>query len=439
MIVPIVYLIIGVALLLGVLLPAFTDERAVSAPLILVSVGALVGLLPFPDGITLSPTDHPVITEHLSEFTILVALTGVGLALDRPLTHARSTWRRWSSTWRLLFIAMPLSIAVTAFLGHLVLGLVPAAALLLAAALAPTDPVLAADVQVAGPTTLSEKDAAAAEHQDLDEEDEVRFALTSEAGLNDGAAFPFVYAAIFLLTMGSAENWWVRWLGWEVVGKTVIAVAAGWLVGRMLSWVAFRIRESLQVSRLGDPLLIVAAPLIAYGVGEVMQGWGFLSVFVCAITLRSGDRTHAYHDAMHGVIERLERLFTLVILLLLGASLTNGLLLSLSWRGVLVGVVLVFLIRPLTAWVALWNRKGADFDRTHLLGTRERAIVAFFGVRGVGSIYYLAYATGHYDFPGADDLWSIVGFTIVLSVAVHGIAASPIIGRLDRRRDALPA
>jgi len=271
-IVPVVYLIIGIALLLGVLLPAFTEERAVSAPIILVSVGALVGLLPFPDHLTLDPMDHPVITEHLSEFTILVALTGVGLALDRPLTHLRVTWSRWSATWRLLLIGMPLSIAVTAWLGHLFLGLVPAAALLLAAVLAPTDPVLAADVQVAGPTTLSARGPDGSEQEDLDEEDEVRFALTSEAGLNDGAAFPFVYAAIFLLTMGPASTWWVRWLGWEVLGKTVIGVIAGWLVGRALSLVAFRIRESLQVSRLGDPLLIVAAPLIPYGVGELVQG-----------------------------------------------------------------------------------------------------------------------------------------------------------------------
>ncbi len=157
------------------------------------------------------------------------------------------------------------------------------------------------------------------------------------------------------------------------------------------------------------------------------------------MTLRSSDRTHEYHDAMHGVIERLERLFTLVILLLLGASLTNGLLLSLTWRGALVAGVLIFLVRPLTSWVALWNRKGRDFDTGPLLGRRERVVVAFFGVRGIGSIYYLAYATGHYDFPGAEDLWSIVGFTIVVSVAVHGIAASPVIGRLDRRRDTVLA
>ena len=442
MIIPVVYLIVGVALLLGVLLPAFTTGRAISAPVILVAAGALVGLLPFPSGLSLDPVDHPAVTEHLTEITILVALTGVGLALDRPLTRVRLTWRRWGTTWRLLFIAMPFAIVVTALLGWWLLGLIPAAAILLASVLAPTDPVLAAEVQVAGPTTLSATDADDGDgfaESDIDEKDEVRFALTSEAGLNDGAAFPFVYASIFLLTMGSAGGWWVRWIGWEVVGKTVVGIAAGWAVGRLLSLVAFRIRESVQVSRIGDPLLIVTAPLIAYGVGELVQGWGFLSVFVCAITLRSYDRTNEYHDAMHGVIERLERLFTLVVLLLLGASLTNGLLESLTWKGALIAVALIFVIRPATAWLALWHPGGEDFNDDSVLGPRERIVTAFFGVRGVGSIYYLAYATGHHDFPDAEGLWSVVAFTIVLSVVVHGMSASPIIGRLERRRDAVLA
>ncbi len=439
MIIPVIYLIVGVALLLGVLLPAFTAGRAISAPVILVAAGALVGLLPFPDDLTLDPVEHATVVEHLCEITILIALTGVGLALDRPITRVRNTWRRWGTTWRLLFIAMPLAIAATGLLGYWMLGLVPAAALLLASVLAPTDPVLAAEVQVEGPTTMSDNDEDDQDVREIDEQDEVRFALTSEAGLNDGAAFPFVYASIYLLTLGSVQGWWLHWLAWEVVGKTLVGIAAGWVVGRLLSLVAFRIRGSYQLARVGDPLLIVAAPLVGYGVGELVHGWGFLSVFVSAITLRGYDRTNAYHDAMHGVIERLERLFTLVILLLLGASLTNGLLASLTWQGALLGIALIFVVRPLTAWIALWHPGGQDFNDESVLGPRERLVTAFFGVRGVGSIYYLAYATGHHEFPDPEGLWSTLAFTIVLSVAVHGVAASPVIGRLERRRDAITA
>jgi NhaP-type Na+/H+ or K+/H+ antiporter len=168
--------------------------------------------------------DNHAFTEHLTEFCVLVALMGVGLALDRPLDLRRwVTWKRWGATWRLLGIAMPLCIAGVALLGWWAMGLAPAAALLLGAVLAPTDPVLASDVQVGGPTTLGEDE----DDEEIDESDEVRFALTSEAGLNDGLAFPFVYAAIYLASIGDVEEWGLRWLAWDLVGKVVISVAIG--------------------------------------------------------------------------------------------------------------------------------------------------------------------------------------------------------------------
>ncbi len=128
---------------------------------------------------------------------------------------------------------MPLCIAGVALLGWWA-GLAPAAALLLGAALAPTDPVLASDVQVAGPQT--------GDHE-VDETDEVRFTLTSEAGLNDGLAFPFVYAAILLATEGAVSGWWAEWLGWYLIGKVVIGVLVGLVVGWALAQVAFRSRS----------------------------------------------------------------------------------------------------------------------------------------------------------------------------------------------------
>ncbi len=113
----------------------------------------------------------------------------------------------------------------------------PAAALLIGAVLAPTDPVLASDVQVGGPTSSAE---AGDRVDDIDEGDEVRFALTSEAGLNDGLAFPFVYAAVFLASIGPVSEWGLRWLGWELVGKVVVGVALGIAVGWLLAKAAFR-------------------------------------------------------------------------------------------------------------------------------------------------------------------------------------------------------
>ncbi|NHN56148.1 hypothetical protein G9U51_10200 [Calidifontibacter sp. DB0510] len=267
-----------------------------------------------------------------------------------------------------------------------------------------------------------------------DESDEVRFSLTAEAGLNDGLAFPFVYAAIYLATLGGVQQWGLKWVAWEVVGRTVIGVVVGMAVGWLLAKIAFRAPTSVRASELGDPLFVVVVPFVAYAAGELAHGWGFLSVFVCAMTLRHADRGHDYHDSMHGVIERLERLFTLVVLLLLGAALTNGLLGSLTWGAVGFGLLLVFVIRPVVAWIALGRSRSPDHVLDGQLGPRERIVAAFFGVRGVGSIYYIAYATSKHSFPQERLLWSALAFTIVLSVVVHGLTATPAMRWLERVR-----
>ncbi|MEJ7833803.1 MAG: cation:proton antiporter [Nocardioides sp.] len=416
-----VFLIAGASLLLAVVLPELLERWAVSAPMVLVAVGMLLGLLPLGDGLPLDPQGDRAVIEHVTEVTVLVALMGVGLALDRPLEWRRAaSWRAWSPTWRLLAGTMPLCIAGVALLGW-GLGLAPAVALLLGAVLAPTDPVLASDVQVAGPQT--------GEHE-VEETDEVRFTLTSEAGLNDGLAFPFVYAAILLATEGAVGGWALEWVGWYLVGKVAIGVVAGLVVGRVLAWAAFRsASRSLRAAERGDALLAVAALVTAYGVGEVAGGYGFLSVFVCAMTFRAGERTHDYHRAMHDVVERLERLLTLMILLLLGVSVTRGLFESLDWRGVAIGLALVLVIRPLAGVAALtpWREPA---DTVGGMTTPEILTASFFGVRGVGSIYYLAYAGGESDLFGADWLWSTVAFTVVFSVFVHGVLSKPVMSRL---------
>jgi NhaP-type Na+/H+ or K+/H+ antiporter len=424
-----VYLLLGASLLLAMVLPIAFSNLAVSAPIVLVVVGGLIGLLPLYDGTPVAPTQNLDFVEHLTEFTVIVALMGVGLAIDRPLEwRRRGTWKRWGAAWRLLGIAMPLCIVGVALLGWWAMGLAPAAAMLLGAVLAPTDPVLASDVQVAGPTPAEDSDP-----DNIDEDDDVRFALTSEAGLNDGLAFPFVYAAILAATMGSWTEWGLRWVAWELVGKVAIGVVAGIAVGWLLAKVAFSSpAPSLRLAEIGEPLLALAAVLLAYGVAEVAQGYGFLAVFTCAMTLRSWERGHDYHVHMHESIERLERLLTLVVLLLLGVVLTNGVLGDLGWDGALVGLALVFVIRPLTAILALRVGYVPSKGRKGSLDTRECWATAFFGVRGVGSLFYLAYATNEAEFGDHEQLWAVVAFTIALSVLVHGITATPVMKRLER-------
>jgi sodium/hydrogen antiporter len=426
-----IYLLAGAALLLAVILPTALRRAAISAPIVLLVVGAVMGL-PLLDDTDVTPLGNLPFVEHLTEFTVIIALMGVGLALDRPLDLRRfSSWRKWSAAWRLLGISMPLTIAGVALLGWWVVGLAPAAALLLGAALAPTDPVLAGDVQVEGPTSAEE-----IPHDEIDESDEVRFALTSEAGLNDGLAFPFVYAAIFLATLGPVTDWGLRWLGWELVGKVLLGTLVGLLAGWLLAKAAFRAPAlPLRTAETGEPLLALAAVLLSYGVAEVIGGYGFLAVFACAMTLRSAERGHEYHVHMHAIIERLERLLTLVVLLLLGVSMTNGLLGNLTWEAALVAVLLVFVVRPVAGMLGLGFRRSTCRIGDHVLTSQERLAISFFGVRGVGSLYYLAYATNEADFAGAELLWATVGFTIALSVLVHGVTAKPVMQWLERSGD----
>lgn len=423
------YLVAGLALLIAVVIPGLTRRLAVSAPMVLLALGMLIGLLPMPEGANVDPVDSRAIVEHVTEFAVLVALMGVGLALDRPLSLRRfDTFRRWGATWGLLFVTMPLTIGAVALLGWTVGGLAPATALLLGAVLAPTDPVLAGDVQIEGPDT----DAGDGES---DESNEVRFALTTEAGLNDGLAFPFVHAAILMITAGTVAEWGPGWVLWELTGKVVVGVVVGVVAGWLLAKLAFRApSRSVRVAELGEPAFALAALLAVYGASQLLGGYGFLSVFVAAMMIRAADRDHAYHRHMHEFVARLEHLLVFVILLLLGVALTRGILSHLDVRGAVLGVAAVLIVRPVTAAVALRIGRRRE-GRINGLDVRERAVTAFFGIRGIGSLYYLAYATGHAPVEGQRWLWSTVAFTIVLSVGAHGILVTPAMSWIDRHRE----
>ena len=402
------FAVIGFGALLAGILPRLLERRPLSMPIAFLGLGMLVFGLPLglPDA---DPLTHPKVTEHLTEVGVIVALMGAGLKIDRPLSR-----RGWTSTWRLLAIAMPVTIAAVALLGWWWAGLVPAAALLLGAALAPTDPVLAADVQVGEPT------------DEEDSEDEVRFALTSEAGLNDGLAFPFVYAAIAMA--GTAGLGWLgEWAWQDLLYKMVVGVAGGIGVGRLLGWLFFRPRaEALRLARHSEGFLALAATFLAYGVVEVAGGYGFLAVFVAARAIRAAERSHEYHQVLHDFAEQIERLLTVLLLLLFGGAVVGGLLQPLTWPAALVGLTLVLLVRPLTGFLSLRGAPGS---------TAEHWVIAAFGIRGIGSFYYLSYALTHAVFPAADLVWATIGFVVLVSVVVHGVAVTPVMRMLDRANE----
>ncbi|MDZ5447034.1 cation:proton antiporter [Micromonospora sp. 4G57] len=398
--------LVGVGALLAGILPRVLERRPLSMPIAFLGLGMLVFLLP--TGLpTPDPLRWPELTTHLTEIGVIVALMGAGLKIDRPLS-----WARWSSTWRLLAIAMPLCIATVALMGWWRVGLVPAAALLLGAALAPTDPVLAADVQVGEPTDVE------------DSEDEVRFALTSEAGLNDGLAFPFVYAAIAIATTSLAPaDWLAHWLTVDVLYKLAVGVGGGLLIGWLLGKLFFRAPSELRLARHAEGFLALAATFLAYGLVEVVGGYGFVAVFVAARAIRAAERTHEFHSVLHDFAEQIERLLTVMLLLLFGGAVIGGLLAPLTWPAALVGLALVFVVRPLAGWLSLRGAPGRPV---------EHWVIALFGIRGVGSFYYLAYATSRTDFPQAELIWATVGLVVIVSVVMHGIAATPVMQLLDR-------
>ena len=403
----VIFTLLGVAFIGAAWLPRFLKGRPLSFPILYVGLGAALFSLPLglPDPL---PLHNRQLTEHFTELLVIVALMGAGLKLDRPLDL-----RSWGGTWRLLGIVMPLTVAATALLGWWVIGLAPVSALLLGAVLAPTDPVLASDVQVGGPSE--------------GQEDEVRFGLTSEAGLNDGLAFPFTYLAILAATYGLApQGWFGEWALYYVLYKVVVGVAVGWLLGTALMQLIFRTEVKTKLAETGEGFVALAAVLLVYGATELLQGYGFLAVFVAALALRHFEREHEYHRHLHSFIEQSERLLMVIALVVFGGAIATGLFQDLTWGGVVAGVAVVFLVRPL---FGLLSFLGAS------LPWRERLALSFFGIRGVGSFYYLAYAINEATFPGADTLWADVGFVVLVSILVHGVSAPVVIDKLDKKRD----
>lgn len=403
--------LLGLALLLGAWLPHALRKRFLPFPLVYVAIGALLYAcagafalpLPVPD-----PLHNRALTEHLAELAVIISLMSVGLRID-----TRFGWRRWHLTWRLLAIAMPLSIAGGYFLGHALLGVGAASALLLGAALAPTDPVLAADVQVGKPREGGE--------------DPVRFALSSEAGLNDGLAFPFVWAAIALATAqatGDAFPFW-EWLRMDVLWRILAGVAVGWLGG--LAAARFLFRGSVDISQTQEGIAALAITLLAYGTAELLHGYGFIAVFVAALALRHDQRDHAFHETLELFAHQCERILMIVLLMLFGGAIATGLVAELDTPALLFALLFVFVVRPVAGLVSLL---GSPLPWMH------RFVIAFFGVRGVGSVYYLAFALGHAAFAHAETLWATLLLVIGLSLLLHGVTATPALAWLDRRHSA---
>ena len=397
----------GALVLLTAWLPMVLSEAPLSLPIACVGIGAAVFASPLSDYVSRPDVTLPAV-ERLTELVILISLMGAALKIDRKIG-----WRSWMMTWRLLAIAMPGTILALSWLGSTMLGLGAATALLLGAALAPTDPVLASDVQVGPPKS--------------GEEDDTRFALTSEAGLNDGLAFPFVMCAIAMVRAErTGEPWLLHWIGIEVVWRLAIGVGIGVLLGYALGWLVFKMPNRAKLSRTGDGFVALGITVTVYGIAEALHGYGFVSVFVAGLALRAAERNHKYHQTLHDFSEQLERLLMMLLLVGFGGAISSGgLLNALTWSSVGFALLAIFLVRPLAGWLCL---AGTACPST------ERAVISFFGIRGLGSIYYLAYALQKENFDKVEAVWSTAAFIILISIVLHGVTVTPVMRLIDRRQ-----
>lgn len=395
-----IVLVLGLTFLGAAALPRLLERTPLSLPMVYVALGMLLPTLwtgwPHAD-----PIRHGVLTERLAELAVIISLMSAGLKLDRPLG-----WHSWRSTWRLLAITMPLCILLLALGGMWLMGLPLAAAVLLGAVIAPTDPVLASGVQVGPPGSGSE--------------DEPRFALTSEAGLNDGLAFPFVNLAVVLAATGLAREGLMHWLALDVFWKILAGTGAGILIGRIMALVIFRFCKPSAVS---DSFVAIALTLIAYGATEMLHGYGFIAVFMCALVFRRSERDHQYHAALHDFSEQIERLLMAVLLLLFGAAIAQGLFRPLTWQAVLAGLAFLLLVRPASAMLGLAGMQ---------VPLPQRGAIALFGIRGIGTFYYLAHGLnkGAIEEPHARAIWAMAGFIVLASIVLHGTTASFVMQRI---------
>ena len=394
-----------------------------------VGVGPLgIGLL------VVDPLESAKALEIVTEVAVILSLFAAGLKLRTPLSDGR-----WRLPLRLALVSMTITVFGIALLGVYGLGLPWGAAVLLGAVLAPTDPVLASDVQI----------------EDPDDADRLRFSLTGEAGFNDGAAFPFVMLGLGLLGLHDLGEWGWRWVAvdlvWAVLGGLAIGAALGVAVGRLVVHLRRTRREAVGT----DDFLALGLLALSYGVALLASTYAFLAVFAAGLALRYEERREtgempsedveamahegaeeevsvdahsapAYMaSAVLGFAEQLERIGAVALVVLVGALLHRA-----EWTLDALWFVpaVLLVVRPAAVQVGMFRSPTTGL---------QRHLIAWFGVRGIGSLYYLMFAETHDLYDGfTEQLLGLVLVTITASIVVHGLSVTPLMAWYSRRADA---
>lgn len=397
----IIYIFVGLALLGLTLRPALKDRVWFNVPVIYISLGVVSALIAVPYINPLANEANNLIIVHASELIVIISLIGAGLAID-----VKGSWKNWQPAYRLLLISMPLTLLSITLMGLTLLDLTLASALLLAACIAPTDPVLARSVQVGAPG---------------EEEEPTKVALTAEAGLNDGLAFPFVYLALTMAAVQTdgldvSQSLW-SWLGFDFFYRLGIAAVLGYFCGLMLSKFAYSdLGDARQKAKNSLPM-VIGATFMTYGLVEALDGYGFLAVFMSARAGRhnaEGNDLANYERSVHDAAGQIESLLLAVLLLWFGAFIGSDIWQFWTWMDLFAALLIILIVRPVTGLLSLVGYHCHESDRWR---------IAFFGIRGMGSIFYLAYAQNSHEFTDINRLWSITSMVIIMSVILHGFSA----------------
>ncbi|MES2406779.1 MAG: sodium:proton antiporter [Pseudomonadota bacterium] len=426
------FMLVGGLLLTMGLTTSILKRLPITSAIIYLAVGVLVG----PTILNLfhfNPLKESALLETLTEVAVLISLFSAGVKMPVPFSFSR-----WRAPILLATLSMSLTVAMIAAFAYYVMGLPLGAGVLLGAIVAPTDPVLATDVQIRHPG----------------DRDQLRFTLTSEAGMNDGSAFPFVMLGMGLLGLHDLGNFALSWVLIDVLWATVAGIAIGVAAGIGLARLGWKLRRAPLNHELMDDFLGLGLIGVVYGLAVLLHAWGFLAVFFAAVALRQTELklakkalisdvgrttqeiirtdTNAASDpepqptVSEGSLvfkEHLERLSEVILILLIGGTLFIN---SWSWEAVGLALFLFVVARPLSVLIAL-------------IGTRTpwriRGMTAWFGVRGIGSLYYLMYAIQH-GLPKtlALELIQMTLIVVALSILLHGISVKPMMGRFWRRK-----
>ena len=414
------FLLVGGLLLIRGLTSTLLNRSTVTSSIVYLAVGVLAG----PSVLNLfhfNPLKDSALLEALTEVAVLISLFSAGIKMPVPFSYAY-----WRAPIRLATVSMSITVALVATFAYFVLDLPLGAGILLGAIVAPTDPVLATDVQI----------------RHAGDRDQLRFTLTCEAGMNDGSAFPFVMLGLGLLGLHELGDLNLRWVLVDVLWATVASIAIGVVAGMGLAKLGWKLRRAPYQHVLMDDFLGLGLIGVVYGATVILHAWGFLAVFFAAVALRQTElklsravkeETKINPDVApietvsQGSLvfkEHLERLSELILVLLVGGTLFVN---SWSWAAVGLALFLFLVARPVSVLIGLMGTRTT---------WRIRGMTGWFGVRGIGSLYYLMYAIQHgLPEPLALELIQLTLIVVALSILLHGISVKPLMGYFWRRND----